>query len=191
MARAPIRLTADFSAPPCVKIAPWRRAPLRSTAASTKNNKMPSILQSALPALQRAAPRISRTPFTCCQCLQKATWRPHRLTARLSGPAARFFGRPAAPRLAHYRSAEPSALSSKDASPLETLGKTIGEPTSASRKLFPETNNRNVAYWLLGSAASVFGIVVFGGLTRLTESGYVWSPMRVPQAHKLLTMHTV
>jgi cytochrome c oxidase assembly protein subunit 15 len=30
-----------------------------------------------------------------------------------------------------------------------------------------------VAYWLLGSAASVFGIVVFGGLTRLTESGYV------------------
>lgn len=26
--------------------------------------------------------------------------------------------------------------------------------------------------WLLGSAASVFGIVVFGGLTRLTESGY-------------------
>jgi cytochrome c oxidase assembly protein subunit 15 len=29
-----------------------------------------------------------------------------------------------------------------------------------------------VAFWLLGSAASVFGIVVFGGLTRLTESGY-------------------
>jgi cytochrome c oxidase assembly protein subunit 15 len=30
-----------------------------------------------------------------------------------------------------------------------------------------------VGYWLIGSAASVFGIVVFGGLTRLTESGYV------------------
>ena len=28
-----------------------------------------------------------------------------------------------------------------------------------------------VAYWLLFSAASVFGIVVLGGLTRLTESG--------------------
>lgn len=37
---------------------------------------------------------------------------------------------------------------------------------------FPETNSKSVAYWLLGSAASVFGIVVFGGLTRLTESGY-------------------
>ena len=28
-----------------------------------------------------------------------------------------------------------------------------------------------VGYWLIFSAASVFGIVVFGGLTRLTESG--------------------
>lgn len=34
--------------------------------------------------------------------------------------------------------------------------------------------------WLLGSAASVFGIVVFGGLTRLTESGLSiteWKPV--------------
>jgi cytochrome c oxidase assembly protein subunit 15 len=40
---------------------------------------------------------------------------------------------------------------------------------------FPKTSERSVAYWLLGSAASVFGIVVWGGLTRLTESGYVQS----------------
>ena len=37
---------------------------------------------------------------------------------------------------------------------------------------FPEISDKAVGYWLLGSAASVFGIVVFGGLTRLTESGY-------------------
>jgi cytochrome c oxidase assembly protein subunit 15 len=36
---------------------------------------------------------------------------------------------------------------------------------------WPETNAKSVGYWLLGSAVSVFGIVVFGGLTRLTESG--------------------
>ena len=41
---------------------------------------------------------------------------------------------------------------------------------SAARS-FPNTSSKSVAYWLLGSAASVFGIVVFGGLTRLTESG--------------------
>ena len=32
---------------------------------------------------------------------------------------------------------------------------------------------RSVGYWLLGTAGLVFGIVVVGGLTRLTESGYV------------------
>ena len=28
-----------------------------------------------------------------------------------------------------------------------------------------------VGYWLAGTSAAVFGIIVFGGLTRLTESG--------------------
>jgi hypothetical protein len=32
---------------------------------------------------------------------------------------------------------------------------------------------RAVGYWLLGSAGLVFAIVVVGGLTRLTESGYL------------------
>lgn len=49
------------------------------------------------------------------------------------------------------------------------------EKTKSKKKAFPETSSKSVAYWLLGSAASVFGIVVFGGLTRLTESGYVLS----------------
>lgn len=38
---------------------------------------------------------------------------------------------------------------------------------------FPKTTSKAVGYWLIGSAVSVFGIVVWGGLTRLTESGYV------------------
>jgi len=42
---------------------------------------------------------------------------------------------------------------------------------AAKASSFPQTSSKSVAYWLLGSAASVFGIVVFGGLTRLTESG--------------------
>ncbi|KAH8205374.1 hypothetical protein TruAng_000453 [Truncatella angustata] len=48
------------------------------------------------------------------------------------------------------------------------------------RGAWPETSSKSVAYWLLGSAASVFGIVVFGGLTRLTESGLSiteWKPV--------------
>jgi cytochrome c oxidase assembly protein subunit 15 len=71
-------------------------------------------------------------------------------------------------------------------SPLSQLSKTIGQ-TSASAKntigqqssapakkgYFPETSDKKVGYWLLASSASVFGIVIFGGLTRLTESGFV------------------
>ncbi len=33
------------------------------------------------------------------------------------------------------------------------------------------SGKRVVGYWLAGCSAAVFGIIVFGGLTRLTESG--------------------
>jgi hypothetical protein len=54
---------------------------------------------------------------------------------------------------------------------LENIEPIVGKKAKVSS--FPEVSDRNVAIWLLASAASVFGIVVFGGLTRLTESGYV------------------
>ncbi|KAF7552814.1 hypothetical protein G7046_g7296 [Stylonectria norvegica] len=50
----------------------------------------------------------------------------------------------------------------------------------AAKGAFPKTNSKSVGYWLVGSAVSVFGIVVFGGLTRLTESGLSiteWRPV--------------
>jgi cytochrome c oxidase assembly protein subunit 15 len=49
----------------------------------------------------------------------------------------------------------------------------LEDGASKAKSSFPKVSDKIVAYWLLGSAASVFGIVVFGGLTRLTESGYV------------------
>ncbi|KAH8146368.1 uncharacterized protein LAJ45_09561 [Morchella importuna] len=48
------------------------------------------------------------------------------------------------------------------------------------RSFFPETSSKAVGYWLIGSAGLVFGIVVLGGLTRLTESGLSiteWKPV--------------
>lgn len=48
---------------------------------------------------------------------------------------------------------------------------TVVAPKIEQKSSFPESSSNTVAYWLLASAASVFGIVVFGGLTRLTESG--------------------
>ncbi len=53
------------------------------------------------------------------------------------------------------------------------VGAVAEEAAAKAKSSFPKISDKAVAYWLLGSAASVFGIVVFGGLTRLTESGFV------------------
>lgn len=67
---------------------------------------------------------------------------------------------------------QPTASFFKDSS--QQQGRRAGEDSGAKQSSWPESNPKVVAYWLLGSAASCFGIVVFGGLTRLTESGYVF-----------------
>ena len=118
------------------------------------------------PAIRRAAPRLSRDFFVCQQCI------------RQSRPAMRQVRIPEKSKLARNVRSN-STISSEGAinpsSPLSSLSQTISHniEKSGRRKFFPETSSKGVAYWLLGSAASVFGIVVFGGLTRLTESGYV------------------
>jgi cytochrome c oxidase assembly protein subunit 15 len=117
---------------------------------------MASIFQS-FPLLQRAAPRLSRQFFTC-----------------QAAPAARI--RPPPPALRskpffQYRS-QTTQVPQHVTSPLAQLSQESVKAGS-KRKFFPDTSDTGVAYWLLGSAASVFGIVIFGGLTRLTESGYV------------------
>lgn len=79
-----------------------------------------------------------------------------------------------------YRSSSPKQIATAWTfpTPLTHLSKTISDGRTTGRaRYFPEVSDRAVAYWLLGSAASVFGIVVFGGLTRLTQSGYDLSPI--------------
>lgn len=77
----------------------------------------------------------------------------------------------------------PFSLSSKlrqAATPTESATTPLGNlassiATKSAQKVkgnaWPETTSKAAGYWLIGSAVSVFGIVVLGGLTRLTESG--------------------
>jgi hypothetical protein len=116
------------------------------------------------------ARRIFQSPvprFVCQQCVQK-----QRLPASgriLQLALARSF---ATATTRPPLSSVSSTISSEGAS-------AASKASGATSRDFPEKSPRYVAYWLLGSAASVFGIVVFGGLTRLTESGYVYS-LRFP-----------
>jgi cytochrome c oxidase assembly protein subunit 15 len=130
-------------------------------------------MASLIPILRPAAPRLSRDFFICHQCMKQ------------SRPTSRQINIPSKSTLlrnVRFNSSaatlqEGGAGTSKKPSPLGSLSQTISgaqkeKARASSRKFFPETSSKGVAYWLLGSAASVFGIVVFGGLTRLTESGY-------------------
>ncbi len=124
---------------------------------------MPSLL----PGLRRAAPRLSRDFFICHQCRKQSV-----PLGRLKLPVKANVSRTI--RFNSSAAAFPEANMIKN-SPLTSLSKTISnaekEKAIPKKSFFPETSSNTVAYWLLGSAASVFGIVVFGGLTRLTESG--------------------
>lgn len=132
-------------------------------------------MASIFSGLRRAAPRLSRDLFVCNQCMKQ------------SSPAIRQFKKPLL-RNVRYNSTAPheGSFGNGNASPLKSLSESIlkeqahRDVPKEKKTFFPDASSNAVAYWLLGSAASVFGIVTFGGLTRLTESGYaiLWSSYR-------------
>lgn len=121
--------------------------------------------------LRQASPRFTQTSFICKRCIhEKAASRPSHQSLRQTPFLKAFRSQP-------FRSVRGNSTSSvvQETVPLGALSRNTGDSSRVSAKsAFPETSSNTVAYWLLGSAASVFGLVIFGGLTRLTESGYVY-----------------
>ncbi|KAK4100506.1 COX15-CtaA-domain-containing protein [Parathielavia hyrcaniae] len=125
--------------------------------------------------LRRAAVHLSRVPVACGPCLRQ----------QISAPRTRVL------KLARAARSYASTTTIESKSPIESLNSNVtktaqptaqtpGPQTSGKSSSYPETNAKVVGYWLVGSAASVFGIVVWGGLTRLTESGLSiteWRPV--------------
>jgi len=109
--------------------------------------------------------------FVCRQCLGQRqprilqSLRQSRRHATTTSTNSRSKKRPALSSAFFSSTNANAAMSTAAYAATQTAGQ-------VSRRPFPATSSKSVAYWLLGSAASVFGIVVFGGLTRLTESGY-------------------
>lgn len=117
--------------------------------------------------LRRAAAQLPRAPFLRNACAP----------LKLSAPPPRVLQLAAAHRASRsYASAAPgvSKISTQFfSSATADAAKSAPQSGSSQASANSETNAKVVGYWLVGSALSVFGIVVFGGLTRLTESGYV------------------
>ncbi|KAJ5612494.1 Cytochrome c oxidase assembly protein COX15 [Penicillium lagena] len=127
-----------------------------------------------LPLWRTLAPRLSRDLFTCRQCLrnQGLAAKPLRRYHAVPSPQTRV--RSTILNSKNRQFFTSSLRKSATASTFESAAAN-GAKEAKSTSSFPGVSDKSVAYWLLGSAASVFGIVVFGGLTRLTESGYVLS----------------
>jgi cytochrome c oxidase assembly protein subunit 15 len=118
--------------------------------------------------LRRAAAHLARVPVACGPCLRQQLPVPPARVLKLTR-AARSYASTSA-----TESKSPIAsLSGNITNSAAPAAQTASSQSSGKSSSFPKTNAKVVGYWLIGSAASVFGIVVFGGLTRLTESGYV------------------
>ncbi len=132
--------------------------------------------------LRRAAARLSRMPATCGPCL-RGQLQAQVKAAQVHVPPSRliqlvrasrsFATTPAVGSKAPLESSSASVAQSAQGTPQTPPSQAAGESSGESSSSFPKTNAKVVGYWLIGSAVSVFGIVVWGGLTRLTESGYV------------------
>lgn len=129
--------------------------------------------------LRQTAPAFRQDAFVCRRSIQTQASSPQCAHKSLRNTpflqAFRSQRSQSAQKLVRHKSTVGSAPVPGPSS-LGEVGKRISQPgagQTAKKSFFPETSSKSVAYWLLGSAASVFGIVVFGGLTRLTESGCV------------------
>jgi len=131
--------------------------------------------------LRRAAAHLSRVPAACSPCLRGQLQA--QLKAQAQIPSSRllqlvrasrsFATTPAAGSKAPLDFSSSSVAQAAQGTPQTPPSQSSGESSGESSSSFPKTNAKVVGYWLIGSAVSVFGIVVWGGLTRLTESGYV------------------
>lgn len=138
-----------------------------------RTSVMAALGMSAFPLRGVGARVASAELFTCRQCLRQRNQATRLFSSRTTPrtPSQK------SPRVSSYLGAlrknfkaftipRSASLSTATAAQL-----TVEQGASATRSHFPDVSSKAVAYWLLGSAASVFGIVIFGGLTRLTESG--------------------
>ncbi|CAG7989590.1 unnamed protein product [Penicillium salamii] len=142
------------------------------------NSSTMASLGGSLPLWRSIAPRVAKDLFTCRQCVRNQGYAAKSIR-QFSSPPSRQPSKIQSSLLTDKnRNFFTSSIKRSTAAP--TVAEAIEEGAAKSKSSFPKISDKAVAYWLLGSAASVFGIVVFGGLTRLTESGLSiteWRPV--------------
>ncbi|PKY03191.1 COX15-CtaA-domain-containing protein [Aspergillus campestris IBT 28561] len=137
---------------------------------------------SAVPMFRSLAPRLARDFFTCRQCLatQPLNFATKSFRKNFSTVPSAYNARRVNATSIQSSARQAFSSSVKRWTSGSAVANAVEEGASKAKSSFPQVTDKKVAYWLLGSAVSVFGIVVFGGLTRLTESGLSiteWRPV--------------
>ncbi|KAJ5550087.1 Heme A synthase type 2 [Penicillium sp. DV-2018c] len=135
-------------------------------------------LRSSLSLWRSGAPRLATDFFTSRQCIRSQGFFAANTVRQISTPSRQASKIQSALLNDPKRRFFTSSFKKSSAAP--AVAEAIGEGSTKAKSSFPKISDKAVAYWLLGSAASVFGIVIFGGLTRLTESGLSiteWRPV--------------
>ncbi|KAH8666289.1 putative cytochrome c oxidase assembly protein [Xylariales sp. PMI_506] len=130
-------------------------------------------MSSFLPGLRRLALRVPTYQNACRQCLRQFKQPPTATALSPSPILQQTIWRASSTTPAQQTTLKSSVISA------EVAKTASGSVHGTAKGSWPEASSKSVGYWLLGSAVSVFGIVVFGGLTRLTESGLSiteWKP---------------
>ncbi|KAJ5478977.1 hypothetical protein N7530_004486 [Penicillium desertorum] len=117
-------------------------------------------LGSSLSLWRSAAPRLAKDFFTS-QCLPNQGYAARSI--RQFG--ALQFRQPSKIQSTLLNNKKFFTYSLKRSNTAPTVAEAVQEGGAKAKSSFPKISDKTVAYWLLGSAASVFGIVVFGGLT--------------------------
>ncbi|CAI4219974.1 unnamed protein product [Parascedosporium putredinis] len=118
-----------------------------------------------MPVSRRLAMRLAAPASVCRQCVQRAPATATRSRVLDAVRQARAF--PA--QQVRFNTTTATVSEQLRAASESTAAADATTTTKSKRPEF--TTSKAVGLWLLGSAVSVFGIVIFGGLTRLTESG--------------------
>lgn len=129
---------------------------------------------SILPLLREHAPRLTRRFFACHHCPNERLTQTTRRSIASGG--ATFQAKRQTPFLKAFRSQSTAATAQTPAAPFTKPGKSLRNKSKTRSETllltrYPKISSRAAGWWLIGSAASVYAIVVLGGLTRLTESG--------------------
>jgi cytochrome c oxidase assembly protein subunit 15 len=127
-----------------------------------------------MPVSRRLATRLAAPSQACRQCLKQ--FPPTQRVRSAVLDAVRQTRAPFAQQIRFQSTTNgtvaAAAKQAKVASEASTKAYAEALENAPTKKKTPEfTSSKAVGLWLIGSAVSVFGIIVFGGLTRLTESG--------------------